>query len=435
LTVAYDVVVVGGGPAGLALAGVLARGGRRVAVVERSRYETTRVGETFGGEVFALLDQLGAADALREFLAAQVPFRAVRSAWGSDELVERASIVHPLGDGIHVERARFDAALAEWARAAGADVRVGQGACAIARACERFVVTPRHGEELDAELVVDASGRGAPASAALDERRWLAVDRQVALVAHMPRARGEPDGELLVEAVEDGWWYSAPQPDGGLVATLVTDADLVPAGPRETLASRFAACLARSRHTAARAADHAAAGEIREVRADSGCLLGAGGRGWLAAGDAAMAIDPLAGNGVARALRSALALAAEMKAPEGAPIGFADYLDRRAAFYRLESRWSDALFWARRRALDWQSAPLVLGPDRVLRATGERSPGGLAPAEALLPPRAITAILAHLASPQPAHVAMTRLRELAPLPDRRLLVGLQVLLDRGALTG
>ncbi|HEX7637975.1 MAG TPA: FAD-dependent oxidoreductase, partial [Burkholderiaceae bacterium] len=41
-----DVLVLGGGPAGCATALCLARQGHRVAVVERTRYEAPRVGET-----------------------------------------------------------------------------------------------------------------------------------------------------------------------------------------------------------------------------------------------------------------------------------------------------------------------------------------------------------------------------------------------------
>src|SRR5262249_23052544 len=114
VTATFDVVVVGGGPAGLAVAGALRRRGRSVVVFERTTYEGARVGETLGGEVGALLRSLGAWDALADLFAGQVPFRAVRSAWGSPNLEERSSMLHPLGEGWHVDRARFDAKLAAW---------------------------------------------------------------------------------------------------------------------------------------------------------------------------------------------------------------------------------------------------------------------------------------------------------------------------------
>ena len=46
-----DVVVLGGGPAGTATAIALARFGRRVTILERSHYESTRIGETLPPEI------------------------------------------------------------------------------------------------------------------------------------------------------------------------------------------------------------------------------------------------------------------------------------------------------------------------------------------------------------------------------------------------
>ena len=95
----------------------------------------------------------------------------------------------------------------------------------------------------------------------------------------------------------------------------------------------------------------------------------------------------------------------------------------------------NAPFWARRRPNDFGAAPLKLAPTALLR----RSPVSpsrmlLAPVEALIPPSAVTRLLAALAAPRPAHEAMQILRACAPLGDRRLLVGLQLLVELGALS-
>ncbi|WP_206286128.1 hypothetical protein, partial [Pseudomonas viridiflava] len=37
------------------------------------------------------------------------------------------------------------------------------------------------------------------------------------------------ESSSLVEAIPAGWWYSAPLPDGRMVAVLMTDADLLQA--------------------------------------------------------------------------------------------------------------------------------------------------------------------------------------------------------------
>jgi flavin-dependent dehydrogenase len=248
--------------------------------------------------------------------------------------------------------------------------------------------------------------------------------------------------ELLLEAVEDGYWYAAPQPGGVLVVALVTDADIALVGGRVGLSERFTAALGRTRHVTARCAGMTAESPPRIVRADSGLLVPGNGEGWHAVGDAALATDPLAGNGVVRALRGAVDAAKRVDAGLAGQVGeqppaldarLPDYIDRRASYYALESRWPDALFWARRRPVAWREAEITLAPKVHLRRGDLVSPLALARAEALVPPRAIAATLAAVREPTPAHLLLAALRETAPLGDRRLLVGLQLLVDSGAL--
>ena len=440
---APDVAVLGGGPAGLAVAIALALRGRSVAVLEREPRAAAKAGESFGPRLRALLERLGAWE---EFAAlATVPFRGVRSAWGAQEIHDRPSVLHPLGEGWHVDRVRFEEMLSAVAVRAGADVRFGVGACTAMRAASGFRVLSQDGNEiLCARYLVDASGRGAPATARLSPGRvWLSIDRQVAVVFRAPRrdpSATEP--ELLLEACEDGWWYSVPQPDGTMLCALLTDADLVPAGPRAGLAARTAAALARSVHTAARVGQgEAPLGAPSIVRADTGFLIPDRGLGWCALGDAAMGGDPLAGDGVERALDGALRAASTIERElDGAPFEPAPppaprieaYLAARARYYAIERRWPDSIFWQRRMPLDFHRAALVLAPLQELRR-GAREPDAtsLARIEALAPRRALAVALERLREPQPAHAVLSALRDAAPLDDRRLLVALQLLVEDG----
>ena len=116
---AVDIVVLGGGPAGAALAILTARAGASVLLVERSDYGSRRVGEhlapTARGALAALeidpetlkpclTDSPGIATS---WIAGQPPFRP-----------------YPpnLGLGANLDRARFDRLLAQTAVAAGAVV-------------------------------------------------------------------------------------------------------------------------------------------------------------------------------------------------------------------------------------------------------------------------------------------------------------------------
>jgi 2-polyprenyl-6-methoxyphenol hydroxylase-like FAD-dependent oxidoreductase len=57
----FDVVVIGGGPAGTAVALALVTQGVSVLVVERSNYQQLRFGETLPPEIQPTLSRLGLA--------------------------------------------------------------------------------------------------------------------------------------------------------------------------------------------------------------------------------------------------------------------------------------------------------------------------------------------------------------------------------------
>lgn len=432
-----DLVVVGGGPAGVAAAGAAASRGLSVALFERRGRSGLRAGETVSAEVGPLLRELGAWEAVGGRLAQEEPCSIVRSAWGSDDVAGRPSILHPLGAGWHVDRAAFDEALVDWARSRGVHVQADTMSCTVSPEDGGFMVRPRRGEPTWGRRLVDASGRGAPATSAFAERTWLSIDRQVAIVARFGGVTDAGPG-LLLEAVREGYWYSVPLAGGALVAVLVTDADVLLSLGRERM-GRFSRALASSTHTAARTHGGAMMERPRVFRSDSGRLIPDRGEGWLAAGDAAMATDPLGGDGIARALRSGLDVAASLDADFDRALTerrFGDYLDRRAAYYLLEGRWPDAPFWARRRPctpagepLSWRDVKLTLPPDMML--SWARAPGPSA--EAWLPPVALGALQTMLAAPLPAHALMGRLCQLSPLGDRRLLVAIEWMLAAGVL--
>src|SRR6266567_371682 len=79
-----DVVVLGGGPAGSAIALALARRGYSVVVIERSDYKNTRLGETLPPAIRKALARLGVWG---RFLGeSHLPSFSIRSVWGSYDL-------------------------------------------------------------------------------------------------------------------------------------------------------------------------------------------------------------------------------------------------------------------------------------------------------------------------------------------------------------
>ncbi|HJV89362.1 MAG TPA: FAD-dependent monooxygenase [Holophagaceae bacterium] len=433
-----DVAVLGGGPAGLALAGAVARRGWSVAVFEREPRTPFKAGETLGPALRPILEQLGAWEAFTALPT--VPFRSLRSAWGGPELQSRDAVLHPLGEGWYVDRVAFEGMLDGVARAQGARVHRGGGPTRVARTPRGFRLEGA-GAGVHARLIVDASGRGAPATAGLGaERRWISVDRQVGLLVDLPSKGQDLGTELLLEAEAQGWWYSVPQPTGRLRCVWLTDADLLPPGGKQALQESFQQALARAPHTS-----QLLAGQTiptpRVIRADSGFLLPPRGRDWWALGDAALGGDPLGGNGLERGLSGVLESlpdllatleGASASAPEEPWARLTAYLGTRGRYYAMESRWPEFRYWARRRAAAPDTVPFWLAPDETLTFAGGPR-GSLDRAEAWIPRTFLMDWLRSISEPEPAHQLVARLKRWAPLGDGHLLSGLQVLVEDGAL--
>lgn len=358
----YDVAILGAGPAGSATALALRRRlPARVLLVEASRFDGERVGESLAPGSSALFRQLGVLDAFRAEGHDSCPGNC--SAWGSDELGYSDFVLGVHGPGWHLDRTRFDAFLARQAADAGAVLATGLRFLAADRVENGFRLRLRGdgGEttEIEARFVVDATGpvaRFARAQGAL--RRT--DDRLLCLTDLWERTTGDVSHLTLLEAAEHGWWYTARLPRNRLVTMLATDRAGAASQGLADPARRHAA-LAVTRHVGPRLAECGARWLEAIPRAAPSFLLDpVEGDRWLAAGDAACAFDPISAGGIHKALRDGLDAAAWLEAAlEGRPAAgtyaakveerYRGFLRNRRYFYEQERRWPDTGFWVRRR--------------------------------------------------------------------------------------
>ena len=106
----------------------------------------------------------------------------------------------------------------------------------------------------------------------------------------------------MIEATPDGWWYSALVPSGDRVVAFLTDADLVDSSHRRSDGFRERLRVARHLHALLAGHGYAIVGRPRGGDAGSSRLDRFAGEGWVAAGDAAIAFDPLSSQGLLCAL-------------------------------------------------------------------------------------------------------------------------------------
>ncbi|WP_338693281.1 NAD(P)/FAD-dependent oxidoreductase [Bradyrhizobium sp. 26S5] len=353
-----DVIVVGAGPAGSTVALNLAPT-RRVIMIERLPDIPPRIGESLVPAARRLFADMGL---WRSFEAEpHSPCYGNRSVWGSNEAVDNDFLRDLDGHGWHLDRGRFDAWLRVAAVSRGARLFAPAQLADIERSGETWrvsVTTPTGMVGMTARFLIDAGGRAAPIARRLGARRRR-HDRLVCGWIH--GAASGSKGLTFIEAVEDGWWYSAPLPNERRVVAFHTDADLA------------SAHIARDRQEMLRRATSAAhLSELLEsvafapdqvsgfTAAHSSHLAPCMGDGWLAAGDAAINFDPLSSQGLFNAMYTGLAAAeaADRYLSESID-GLSDYersitgirtayAERLAFWYGTETRWKEGAFWRRR---------------------------------------------------------------------------------------
>ncbi|WP_372089088.1 tryptophan 7-halogenase [Tistrella mobilis] len=366
-----DVLIAGGGPAGAVAAHALAMAGRRAMIADPGRTHAdandTKIGEALPGAAAGFFRAAG--------LPPPDPERHTRvrgswSAWATAELEATDFLRSPDGPGWRLDRPAFDAALRRAAIDAGAGrrrarvvaVRRESGDAAPDTAPLWRVDFSDGGPPVRARWLIDATGRRAALARQLGAGR-LRDDRLIAIFARLSVTEGpmaDPGFDrTVIEAVPEGWWYAARLPSGAVMAALHTS----PATAARILADRprwHAARLAAPH--LARLTGHADAGaaldQVAACDAGGTALDLLAGPGWIAAGDAAQAYDPLSAQGLLSALHAGRQAARAVDAALGGDSSAipqvvtaqahlrAVYRGRLAAYYaQAAGRFPGAEFW------------------------------------------------------------------------------------------
>jgi len=300
-----EVVIVGGGPAGSALACFLARQGRDTLVLEAARFPRDQIcGESVSPEGWRILEAMGAAPSVRA-LEPQ-PVHGMRLV--SPDGTSFAGHYRSERPGFAVRRVALDAALSQAARAAGA--RVVEGALVRELVFEAGqvagVVAEIGGEPqtLRARLVAGADGRRSVVARGLGLLRPHARLRRFAVRGHWESTEGLTElGEMHVGG--GGYCGIAPlSPTLANVAFVLDQREMRAASGdleafyRASLKQRWPRIAERLKRGLLLAPPRAVgplAVTARAVAAEGAVLLG----------DAAGFYDPFTGEGVTLALRGA----------------------------------------------------------------------------------------------------------------------------------
>lgn len=358
------IVVLGAGPAGVAVAIGLRRAGEDVVLVgEPRRFAAV---EGVSARVLGALRKAGFTRAGHCF----VPPSQRCVTWdGVSSRANRESLV---------DRQAFDRAALEDARGAGVRVVIGRILSCVSAVKGYHVVVEHEGARtaLEADFIVEARGRAAPGQGSARVRGAETVSLLQYWAGPPAAAAGS-----AVESCADGWVWMAALPDGRRYLQLTLDVASAALPPKRALGA-----FCRARFEAIVAAhpfleDAAPVGEPHARTSTPVLQEAVVGHDWIRVGDAAMAVDPLSGNGIFQALSSALqapaVIATLVHDPARAALAQRFHQDRienlffhfariGRDFYRMESRWPQVPFWRARR--DWPDAQPIhpaTSPDAV----------------------------------------------------------------------
>lgn len=312
----YEILVIGGGPAGASTACRLAAYGRRVLLLERLRFPRFHIGESMLPASNAAFRRLGIEDRIGSGRFVEKRGASFESEDGSVssyiDFPSCSDVPNPVT--YQVLRSELDQVLLDRAVEVGAEVRQGCRASDVELGADgvavSFVDADGRETRATAEVLVDASGQAGFLAKRLGLRRVDPELQNVAVYAHyegIPRPPGPRSGDIRIVSRRDlGWIWLIPLSDTvtsvGAVVSRQRHAQRDGESAEEVLARYLDSTPAAARQTR-----HARRISPARFEADF-CYAPSSYAGdrWLLVGDAGSFLDPVFSTGVLTALESGL---------------------------------------------------------------------------------------------------------------------------------
>ncbi|HMV49239.1 MAG TPA: NAD(P)/FAD-dependent oxidoreductase [Blastocatellia bacterium] len=314
----YDVIVMGGGPAGSSAAGILAREGRSVVLFEKEQFPRHHIGESLMTDTFWTFQRMGLLEKLkaspftrkysvqfanpagkesRPFYFFEANHHESAVTWQvTRALFDQMLIEHAAEQGAAVhQQAQVKRVLFEGDKAVGVEVQMADGSL----------------QQFHAKVVVDATGQTAMLS---NKFRWRQRDpklKKAVLYTYFKGAMREPDlngGATLVlrtEVGSNGWFWYIPLENDVTSVGIVADPEYLVKGRGQDLAKIFQEEVEKCEPCRRRVEGAERVDKIYSILDYSYRSKQNSGDGFILIGDAYGFLDPIYSSGVLLALKMA----------------------------------------------------------------------------------------------------------------------------------
>lgn len=312
----YDVIVIGGGPAGSTAGALLAEKGWKVLILEKEKFPRYHIGESLMPYCYFTFERLGVIEKIKEMAWTEkhsVQFVG-RKGKVSTPFYFFQHYDHPSATTWQVRRAEFDTMLLNNARE--------KGATALEQTEVTEFITNESGavcgvkaksgngrsREFKARLVMDGSGRDALYLRKTGSRKRDPMLNKIAIWTRFKGAKRDPgldEGSTTVAYLDGkGWFWNIPMADDIVSSGVVAERDYLFRGTRDPKE-----IFDREIKNNPWVEDHLAQGKQFGEYWVTGEYSYRGehcaGDGWVLIGDAFAFLDPVFSSGVFLALKSA----------------------------------------------------------------------------------------------------------------------------------
>ena len=357
----FDIAVIGCGPAATITAIGLQRLGYSVVVIGRVR--KLHVVEGISERVYQALQQQGLHQAVQQ-VSDPVPRYACWNGENNNANHERL-----------IDRQQFDTALIDELQTAGVSFR-SDTVVKVDDQDNCWCIRTRSGELMHARFLAEARGRSAP----LGKTDCLRGPETVSLgqLWQIPEAAHAAMTQVIT--TENGWLWVARLKNGQCFTQCSIHATSETT-PSKQNTRQFLQQQLNSHPLTEKLLNNAIPMGECIARSSTPVLVKQPiGINFIRIGDAAMAVDPLSGNGIFQSLSSALSAPSVINTilakPESTALAMQFYRDRinhlfyrfcrlGRDFYRMETQWQNAPFWSARNS--WpDNLPAHPDQDRIV---------------------------------------------------------------------